>query len=421
MANEVYANGMEIACKAGAGKVIAAFPDVCMTPPENPATPPGIPIPYPNTAMASDTTDGSKKVKISGDEIMLKNKSCFKTSTGDEAGCAAKKGVVSSKNKGKVYFVKWSMDVKVEGENVDRHFDMTTNNHGSPTANEGIPWVYVDSAAISDTECKELVQDKNDCMEKHTKQNITKAARKKHKKPDVSTAKARASAVGDTSLVDWDALLQDEGAASQAAVQRSFCKDEECKDKLDCALVPFDGFCCPTPDKEASPPVVSKTPHHIVPAHCFLEVGGRSEGEGKTYDHVDKYKHKQAPCICLDGAGKVKEHGRVHETFDAAEQGAMDKEKILYKIGPKKGQVRKIKYTAKTWSFEKANDEGSAAVEKEKPKCKKECLKQQSAAAHKNMMGDQIGPETPLRADPFGTAKPGFVPGTSAPDTTTAP
>ena len=35
----VFANGLEIACKAQSNKVIAAFPDVCFTPPENPATP----------------------------------------------------------------------------------------------------------------------------------------------------------------------------------------------------------------------------------------------------------------------------------------------------------------------------------------------------------------------------------------------
>lgn len=129
MANNVFANGRELACKAGSGKTICAFPDTCFTPPENPATPPGVPVPYPNTGFASDTTKGSKNVKISDKEIMLKNKSYFKTSVGDEAGCAAKKGVITSKNKGKVYFKAWSMDVKVEGENVDRHLDLTTNNH----------------------------------------------------------------------------------------------------------------------------------------------------------------------------------------------------------------------------------------------------------------------------------------------------
>ena len=56
---------------------------------------------------------------------MLKNKSYFKNSTGDEAGCAAKKGLVTSTNTGKVYFIAWSMDVKIEGENAVRHLDMT--------------------------------------------------------------------------------------------------------------------------------------------------------------------------------------------------------------------------------------------------------------------------------------------------------
>ena len=64
MGMEVYANGMSIACKAADGKTVAAFPDVCFTPPLTPATPPGVPIPYPNTAMASDTTNGSKTVMI---------------------------------------------------------------------------------------------------------------------------------------------------------------------------------------------------------------------------------------------------------------------------------------------------------------------------------------------------------------------
>ena len=70
-----------------------------------------------------------------------------------------------------------------------------------------------------------------------------------------------------------------------------------------------------------------------------------------------------------------------------------------------------------TWSFEEANEAGAAAVENETREtrgCDKECLKQQSEAAHKNMMGDQIGPNTPLRADPFGSAKKGFDPGKSA-------
>jgi hypothetical protein len=134
MGNAVYANGMEVSCKASSGKSICAFPDVCFTPPQTPATPMGVPIPYPNTAMASDTSDGSSTVKSSGQEIMLKEKSYFKQSTGDEAGSAPKKNVITSKTKGKAYFIAWSMDVKVEGENAVRHMDMTTHNHASKPA-----------------------------------------------------------------------------------------------------------------------------------------------------------------------------------------------------------------------------------------------------------------------------------------------
>ena len=82
MANEVYANMREVSCKKADGKSICAFPDVCMTPPENPATPPGVPVPYPNTGMAKDTTKGTRKVRITKKEVMIKNKSYFKKSMG---------------------------------------------------------------------------------------------------------------------------------------------------------------------------------------------------------------------------------------------------------------------------------------------------------------------------------------------------
>ena len=149
MSNQVYANNMEVSCKQAAGKSICAFPDVCMTPPETLATPLGVPVPYPNTGMASDTTSGSTTVSVSGQEVMLKNKSYFKKSTGDEAGCAAKKGVITSTITGKIYFTMWSMDVKIEGENVVRHLDMTTHNHASNPGNEGIPWPHIDEMAMS--------------------------------------------------------------------------------------------------------------------------------------------------------------------------------------------------------------------------------------------------------------------------------
>lgn len=146
MANNVFANGREVACKAADGKSICAFPDVCFTPPQTPATPPGVPLPYPNTAVASDAVEGSKSVTISGKEVMLKDTSCLKTSTGNEAGSAPKKGVATSQTKGKAYFTSWSMGVKIEGENVVRHLDLTTHNHNAKLSNTPT-MPYVDSAA----------------------------------------------------------------------------------------------------------------------------------------------------------------------------------------------------------------------------------------------------------------------------------
>jgi hypothetical protein len=157
MGSDVFANMMSVSCKAASGKSICAFPDVCFTPPLTPATPPGVPIPYPNTGMATDASDGSSTVKIGGQEVMLKNKSSFKKSSGDEAGSAPKKGVLTAKNMGKVYFNAWSMDVKVEGENVVRMLDLTTHNHGSMPGNSP-PFPYIDavapSAAVAEKEQK---------------------------------------------------------------------------------------------------------------------------------------------------------------------------------------------------------------------------------------------------------------------------
>jgi Domain of unknown function (DUF4150) len=133
MGGEVFANGNEIACKAGDGKVIAAFPDVCLSPPSPPAGP--IPVPYPNTSFSRDTQNGSRTVKIKGQEVMLKDQSFYKTSPlGDEAATRTFGGsVITHVITGKTYFVAWSMDVKFEGLNVDRHVDLTTSNHASPS------------------------------------------------------------------------------------------------------------------------------------------------------------------------------------------------------------------------------------------------------------------------------------------------
>jgi hypothetical protein len=143
MSHEVYADGNEIAGKAGINKVIASFPDVCLSPPSPPAGP--IPVPYPNTSFSKDLKEGSSSVKLGGDPAALAQQSYYKTSPlGDEpATRALGMNVINHTITGKTYFQAWSMDVKIEGKNACRHVDITTSNHmsgpaGTPTPNPGI-------------------------------------------------------------------------------------------------------------------------------------------------------------------------------------------------------------------------------------------------------------------------------------------
>ena len=122
MSVTVGVNFLSVVHKSSNG-VSIAFPDVCKTP-APPA--PFVPIPYPNIAQSSDTAKGTKKVKCDGNSVCTKD-SNFKMSTGDEAGSAGG-GMISSKIKGKAEFVMFSFDVKFEGKNVTRAFDLMLHN-----------------------------------------------------------------------------------------------------------------------------------------------------------------------------------------------------------------------------------------------------------------------------------------------------
>jgi hypothetical protein len=78
--------------------------------------------------MSSDVTSGSKKVKFDGQSVVLKS-SKISRSSGDEAGVTG--GVVSGVNMGKAQFLNYSFDVKVEGKNVCRLGDPTSQNMSS--------------------------------------------------------------------------------------------------------------------------------------------------------------------------------------------------------------------------------------------------------------------------------------------------
>ena len=343
MSNQVYANNMEVSCKQAAGKSICAFPDVCMTPPMTPATPPGVPIPYPNTGMASDCTDGSSSVKISGDEILLKNKSYFKKSMGDEAGAAPMKGVVTHKNTGKVYFNAWSMDVKVEGENVVRSLDITTHNHGSVPGNSPT-WPYLDD--MSGPQKIQACGDEMIAVEKACPDCKTND----HAKEDCPTVYSNTS-------------------------KNSGYANDDCVKAKRCMLVPYSkqdnqkGGCCP-----------GQTAHHIVPKHHF-----------PAADFPD-YDQKDAPCVCAEGYSwhrnceapfnkADKTHPDMHDIQDAYERSCINKVNATAAAG----KATKGRSASEAMNYGEARDKGVDAHEQVfgDSGCSPGCLEAQINAYHR--------------------------------------
>jgi Domain of unknown function (DUF4150) len=123
MPASVFVNGRALTNTSGSA-LSTNFPCVGKTP-GPPA--PFIPVPYPNISKGGDTEKGSKKVSADGSPIALKDSSDFSISTGNEAATAGG-GIVTSKIKGKSWYFMYSMDVKVEGKEVPRAFDIMAGN-----------------------------------------------------------------------------------------------------------------------------------------------------------------------------------------------------------------------------------------------------------------------------------------------------
>jgi hypothetical protein len=371
----VFANSMEVSSKSMSGKSICQFPDVCFTPPQTPPTPMGVPIPYPNTGMAGDTTDGSTTVKIGGEQVMLKDRSSFKQSTGDEAGAAPKKGLINSKTKGKVYFLAWSMDVKVEGENVVRNLDMTTHNHACKPANGAVPTVHVamvkpgwDATNCSD----EIVAEQEACkeFEPYTKgkavctaAGMTKGVSKLTDKQHAANAKA----------------IQTAPAPTAAKTPRE--KALGCLRARRCRLVPYNGAkknnkaitgCCP-----------SQTPDHVLPKASF------KDDNGKKLTGWKKYKSGSAPCMCAEGPSNTGQgshpirHAR-HKNFPP--QGVSAGQMMPYDDA--------IKHSA----------DGASKTFK-RSGCSKKCIEGQLDAQHKEMAHNKQQPAD-VKYTPSGSVMP---------------
>lgn len=339
MSHKVFANTRELSSRSGSGKAAAAFPDVCLTPPP----PPGVPIPYPNTGVDSDTSNGSRTVRIARKEAMLKNKSYFKKSTGNEAGCAPKKGVITSRIKGKVYFNAWSMDVRIEGENVVRHMDLTTHNHGSFPGNT-TTWPYLSTQAPKKGE---------PCGDEHDRQ--TKACQ----------------GVDDP----CGCVGKDKPSGSKSSPEASDLADQmaanKCLAARRCMLQRYEpSGCCPP-----------QTPHHLIEASAVHDKGrGGTTTNKKTGEKftstalagISGYHENRAPCVCAEGKNQwTGTHGIMH-TLQSAHATGCAEDTLPLAGGGTVGPCKVTTYAA-------ARDNAIEAFQTTFPhsNCGKECLQKQ--------------------------------------------
>jgi hypothetical protein len=367
-----------------------------------------VPVPYPNTGLASDTTEGSKTVKIGGKEITLKNKSYFKTSTGDEAGCAPKKGVVTSKIRGKVYFTAWSMNVKVEGENVVRHLDLTTHNHGS-SPNTG-PWAFIDDQVPGlDEPCyEEFLAERRACSPPQGESPVLSVMQFNGPKTDgklfsvTRFTENRNGGRGPMSGSPSTYPQHQPSPGSKITEGSELSCSEKCREARRCMLVKKsedkEKCCAPT-----------NTGDHLVEVNSFTPRGGRAGGgrlatpnpDNATNFHIfeqgstdfSKYSDTDAPTACAMAPNKLGARND-HNAMQACREGH---KRLAQKDNP----------TSYTWpggeqsnmTYKQAAEAG-ADSHHEVTGCDPICTKRQLDAYHQNdPNGPQCQDDTPVRTE----------------------
>jgi hypothetical protein len=182
METHVYANDLEIACKAAGtdGTSPQAFPDSCWSTPSPSAGP--VVIPYPNTTYAKDITNGTATVFICAQEVAIEDQSYFSTSIENEPATESfSQGVATTVITGKGYFTQWSSDVVFEGFGVPRHTDVVGHNQGSTPSNTAL-FPYISRSVIFDHDCeKEEDRIKKACKQEKEQSESKKALKKESK------------------------------------------------------------------------------------------------------------------------------------------------------------------------------------------------------------------------------------------------
>lgn len=377
MTSHVFANGREVLCGASTGQVLAAFPDVCLSPPGPPAGP--IPIPYPNFAKAADVASGSRQVMIKGKPVIKRTSSYIKKITGDEAATRSFGGsVITHTITGTAWFQSWSPSVFVEGEEVVRHLDLCTTNHAStPGSTPPMPalasmtnptFAVGGSCGTTRTAVAEHCEDgkpgpcPDDTRLQKTKKDL-RAKRKQVRRDNPDIKQKEFSEQTATELADCKEAYQE--------YAKELSRDD-CRNALRCGLSPYKKTACCPP----------QTPHHVVDVSSFLLPGERKK-DGKTRDGCEGYNQDQALCVCAEGNdNSTGTHGLLH----------LKQRQIIAESRYEKGDE---------WTFREAVECGVRAIREVFPLsgCDQDCLTNQLVNNHKKM---GITPGTEVAVSPSG-------------------
>jgi hypothetical protein len=333
MRKPVYVNGRAIACAAAKGRVLAAFPDVCLSPPSPPGGP--VPVMYPVSASAGDLVGGSTSVLIAKQPIYLMNRSRFRLCQGDAAATRGLgQGVLSHTIGGECRFVTSSIDVQVENQFVSRHLDTVTCNHQGMVANTA-PWPYIDHGVPAMAGHPACTADRTRITQAcapfapNTDRDacaIAGAARTAPQVPDDGDPAAAAEVEPESPApvtVKRKPMTQREATAlAQDLADDAPTNDAErdqarsCVRARRCELAPYasrqgEARCCG-----------KQTPHHLVLASAVHDCG---RGGRKKLTREDRhrtsvpllgihgYDAKRAPCVCAEGQNqKQGSHGWLH-------------------------------------------------------------------------------------------------------------
>jgi len=394
MSSHVFANGREVLCAVSTGKVLAAFPDVCLSPPGPPAGP--IPIPYPNFAKAADVANGSRQVFIKGKPIIKRSSSYLKKITGDEAATRSFGGsVITHTITGTAWFQSWSPNVFVEGEEVVRHLDLCTTNHAAQALGATPPMAAmasIDPPSSSGGACdasRGAIAEQCDSDEKKACPDATTLNQAKTSLKDererlkaLTPKPTKANIKIQTQRHKDDVRDEYQDYAKQIA-------RNPCRQALRCELTPFaDSNCCEP-----------QTPHHVVDVCSFLQPGQRKlpKAQQQKRPGCSGYDENKALCVCAEGGNNTGTHGLLHLKQRQWSQKWKETQQQQVTAGS----------AAAPWTLATAVQCGVTSIAKVFPlsNCDQDCLTQKLMDNHQRM---GIAPSQTINCRPSGAREQTF-------------